>query len=82
MPFDILSLRNEMNDRSIYPLGKKRTLVVLAGTLLGMFLASINQTLAATALPRVVGDLGGLGHYCVAKAMTYAAASFVAMRPR
>jgi EmrB/QacA subfamily drug resistance transporter len=52
-----------MNDRSIYPLGKKRTLIVLAGTLLGMFLASINQTLAATAMPTIVGELGGLGHY-------------------
>jgi EmrB/QacA subfamily drug resistance transporter len=52
-----------MNDRSIYPLGKRRTLVVLAGTLLGMLLASINQTLAATALPSIVEELGGLGQY-------------------
>jgi EmrB/QacA subfamily drug resistance transporter len=52
-----------MNDRSIYPLGRRRTLVVLTGTLLGMLLASINQTLAATALPKIVGELGGLGHY-------------------
>jgi EmrB/QacA subfamily drug resistance transporter len=59
----ILSLRNEMNDRSVYPLGKRRTLIVLAGTLLGMLLASINQTLAATALPMIVGELGGIGQY-------------------
>jgi EmrB/QacA subfamily drug resistance transporter len=52
-----------MNDRSVYPLGKRRTLIVLAGTLLGMLLASVNQTLAATALPKIVGELGGLGHY-------------------
>lgn len=52
-----------MNDRSIYPLGKRRTLIVLAGTLLGMLLASVNQTLAATAMPKIVGELGGLGHY-------------------
>ena len=52
-----------MNDRSIYPLGKRRTLIVLAGTLLGMLLASVNQTLAATALPRIVEELGGLSHY-------------------
>jgi EmrB/QacA subfamily drug resistance transporter len=52
-----------MNDRSIYPLGRRRTIVVLTGTLLGMLLASINQTLAATALPKIVGELGGLGHY-------------------
>ncbi len=52
-----------MNDRSIYPLGKRRTLVVLTGTLLGMLLASVNQTLAATALPSIVDELGGLEHY-------------------
>ena len=52
-----------MNDRSVYPLGKRRTLIVLAGTLLGMLLASINQTLAATALPMIVGELGGLAQY-------------------
>jgi EmrB/QacA subfamily drug resistance transporter len=52
-----------MNDRSIYPLGRRRTLIVLTGTLLGMLLASVNQTLAATALPKIVGELGGLGHY-------------------
>ncbi len=53
----------KLNDRSIYPLGKRRTLVVLAGTLLGMLLASVNQTLAATALPSIVGELGGIEHY-------------------
>jgi EmrB/QacA subfamily drug resistance transporter len=53
----------KMTDRSIYPLGKRRTLIVLAGTLLGMLLASVNQTLAATALPRIVEELGGLGDY-------------------
>jgi EmrB/QacA subfamily drug resistance transporter len=52
-----------MTDLSVYPLGKRRTLIVLSGTLLGMFLASINQTLAATALPSIVGELGGLSRY-------------------
>ena len=52
-----------MNDRSVYPLGKRRTLVILAGTLLGMLLASVNQTLAATALPTIVDELGGIEHY-------------------
>jgi EmrB/QacA subfamily drug resistance transporter len=52
-----------MNDRSVYPLGRRRTLVVLTGTLLGMLVASLNQTLAATALPTIVGELGGIGHY-------------------
>lgn len=53
----------KLNDRSVYPLGRRRTLVVLSGTLLGMLLASVNQTLAATALPSIVGELGGIEHY-------------------
>jgi EmrB/QacA subfamily drug resistance transporter len=52
-----------MNDRSVYPLGRRRTLVVLTGTLLGMLVASLNQTLAATALPTIVGELGGIERY-------------------
>ena len=34
--------------------------MVLAGTLLGLLVAAINQTTVSTALPRIVGDLGGL----------------------
>jgi EmrB/QacA subfamily drug resistance transporter len=52
-----------MNDRSVYPLGKTRTLVVFAGLMLGMLLAALNQTIVATAAPRIVGDLGGFEHY-------------------
>ncbi|MDV3126335.1 MFS transporter [Mycobacterium sp. 21AC1] len=40
---------------------RKRNLVFLA-VLLGMLLASLNQTIVATALPTVVADLGGAGH--------------------
>jgi EmrB/QacA subfamily drug resistance transporter len=35
-------------------------MVVYSGILLGMLLASLDQTIVATALPRIVGDLGGL----------------------
>jgi MFS family permease len=31
--------------------------------LLGMLLAALNQTIVATALPRIAQDLGGLTHY-------------------
>jgi MFS family permease len=48
-------LRNE----SAYLLGRRRTLIVLSGLLLGMLLAALNQTIVTTALPRIVGDLGG-----------------------
>jgi EmrB/QacA subfamily drug resistance transporter len=36
---------------------------VLGGVYAGFFVASVNQTLTATALPQVVEDLGGLKHY-------------------
>ena len=52
-----------MNDRTVYPLGKRRTLIVFAGLLLGMLVAALNQTIVTTALPTIVGDLGGLQHY-------------------
>ena len=35
--------------------------IVMAGTLLGMFTAAMDQTIVATSLPRIVADLGGLG---------------------
>ena len=56
---NILALRND----SAYLLGRRRTLIVLSGLLLGMLLAALNQTIVTTALPRIVGDLGGFEHY-------------------
>jgi EmrB/QacA subfamily drug resistance transporter len=52
-----------MNDRTVYPLGKRRTLIVFAALILAMLVAALNQTIVATALPTIVGDLGGLQHY-------------------
>lgn len=37
--------------------------VIIAGTMLGLFVAAINQTVVSTALPRILGDLGGLNLY-------------------
>jgi MFS family permease len=34
--------------------------VILAGTLLGLLVSAVNQTTVSTALPRIVGELGGL----------------------
>jgi EmrB/QacA subfamily drug resistance transporter len=40
-----------------------RILVIYSGLMVTVFLAALDQTIVATALPRVVSDLGGLGSY-------------------
>jgi EmrB/QacA subfamily drug resistance transporter len=37
-------------------------MIILGGLMLGMLLAALDQTIVATALPTIVGDLGGLNH--------------------
>src|SRR3954467_6565715 len=39
-----------------------RIALVMGGLMLVMLLASLDQTIVATALPTIVGDLGGLNH--------------------
>src|SRR6187397_2547325 len=39
---------------------RRRILVTFSGLLLAMLLASLDQTIVSTALPTIVGDLGGL----------------------
>ncbi|MBR7835290.1 DHA2 family efflux MFS transporter permease subunit [Actinospica durhamensis] len=40
----------------------RKVMLVFAGVMLGMFLAALDQTIVATALPTIVGDLGGANH--------------------
>ena len=40
----------------------KRILVILGALMLGMLLAALDQTIVATALPTIAGDLHGLNH--------------------
>ena len=37
-----------------------RILAIYAGLMVTLMLAALDQTIVATALPRIVGDLGGL----------------------
>jgi len=43
-------------------LPRRQVLIIFSGLMLGLFLAAIDQTIVATALPTIVGDLGGLSH--------------------
>jgi EmrB/QacA subfamily drug resistance transporter len=44
------------------PLTQRRILIIIGGLLLGMLLAALDQTIVATALPTIAGDLHGLSH--------------------
>lgn len=41
-------------------LSPRAKVLVIAGTLLGMLVSAIDQTVVSTALPRIIGELGGL----------------------
>jgi EmrB/QacA subfamily drug resistance transporter len=43
-------------------LSHRQLLVIFSALMLGMLLAALDQTIVATALPTIVGDLGGLNH--------------------
>jgi EmrB/QacA subfamily drug resistance transporter len=44
-------------------LSHRQIVLVYSGLMLGMLLAALDQTIVSTALPTIVGDLGGLNHY-------------------
>jgi EmrB/QacA subfamily drug resistance transporter len=46
----------------ISPAEHRRILIILGALMLGMLLAALDQTIVATALPTIAGDLHGLNH--------------------
>ena len=40
----------------------RQIMLVLAGVMSGMFLASLDQSIVGVALPRITSELGGLNH--------------------
>ena len=43
-------------------MGRREVLIPFSGAMLGLLLAALDQTIVATALPRIVADLHGLNH--------------------
>ena len=44
------------------PIDHRQVLVVFSGLVLAMLLAALDSTIVSTALPTIVGELGGLAH--------------------
>ena len=45
------------------PFTHRQIVIILSGLMAGLFLAALDQTIVATALPTIVGELGGLDYY-------------------
>jgi EmrB/QacA subfamily drug resistance transporter len=50
------------DDGALPGLGRRRILIIIGALMLGMLLAALDQTIVSTALPTIVGDLGGGSH--------------------
>ncbi len=49
-------------DTGVAGAGNRQVLLIFSGLMLGMLLAALDQTIVATALPTITGDLHGLNH--------------------
>ncbi len=47
----------------LHPLPKRQVVITMIGVMLALFLASLDQTIVGTAMPRIITDLGGFTRY-------------------
>ena len=47
----------------LYSLPRRQVLLTLSGVMLGLFLASLDQTIVATAMPSIISDLNGFDRF-------------------
>ena len=59
-------------------LPRRQVVITMAGVMLALFLASLDQTVVGTAMPQIISDLGGFTHYTWVTT-AYIIASAVAM---
>ncbi len=62
MTDDVMTAVAAPAEHEFSPEEHRRILVILSALMLGMFLAALDQTIVATALPTIAGDLHGLNH--------------------
>jgi EmrB/QacA subfamily drug resistance transporter len=58
-------MENELADtpKGLHTLPRRQVLVTFATLMLGTFISSLDQTVVGTAMPRIIGDLGGFNQY-------------------
>ncbi len=58
-------MKTEHTDRPIglRALPRRQIIITFVGVLMAMFLASLDQTVVGTAMPRIIASLGGFSHY-------------------
>ena len=54
---------NQNYPQSFHSLPRRKVMMTFGGVLIAMFLGSLDQTIVATAMPRIIGDLGGFDRY-------------------
>jgi MFS family permease len=60
-------------------MGRRQLRLALAALMLGVLIASLDQLIVSTALPTIVGDLGGLNHIAWITTAYIPASSVVAL---
>ncbi len=58
-----MNIEADSKVRSLRALPRRQVFITMAGVMLAMFLSSLDQTVVGTAMPRIIGDLGGFTHY-------------------
>ena len=56
-------MENQPQVIGLRSLPKKLVVITFVGVLLAMFLGALDQTIVGTAMPKIIGDLGGFAHY-------------------
>jgi EmrB/QacA subfamily drug resistance transporter len=52
-----------VNNDTFQPLPRRQVILTMGGVMLAIFLASLDQTIVSTAMPRIVADLGGFSKF-------------------